>query len=208
VATRDGCYALVERAVARLGGLDILVNSAGIGESGPFAEVGEDLWDATIAINLKGTFFCCQAALPHLKASHGNIVNLASDAGLVGEAGLSAYCTSKGGVVNLTRALALELAPEVRVNCVCPGYTDTDMVRRDGIDRADDPAAAERAVLNYAPCSAWPSRARSAAPSPIWRARMPSSLPALRCRSMAARPLAKQVRSPKRDYPCRSRRAR
>ena len=62
-------------------------------------------------------------------------------------------CTaaSKGGVVNMTRALALEFAPEVRVNCVCPGYVDTDMVRRDGIEQADDPAAAERAVTDYAP---------------------------------------------------------
>jgi NAD(P)-dependent dehydrogenase (short-subunit alcohol dehydrogenase family) len=151
VATRDGCYAIVERAVADLGGLDVLVNSAGIGHSGPFADVDEAMWDATIDINLKGTFFCCQAAAPHLKASRGNIVNVASDAGLIGETGLSAYCASKGGVVNLTRALALELAPDVRVNCVCPGYTDTDMVRRDGIEQAADPKAAERDVIEYAP---------------------------------------------------------
>jgi NAD(P)-dependent dehydrogenase (short-subunit alcohol dehydrogenase family) len=164
VASRDACYAIVEHAVAELGGLDILVNSAGIGDSGPFAEVDEAQWDATIDVNLKGTFFCCQAALPHLKAARGNIVNLASDAGLVGEAGLSAYCASKGGVVNLTRALALELAPDIRVNCVCPGYTDTDMVRRDGIDQASDPAAAEREVVNYAPLR------RMAAPREIGRA--------------------------------------
>jgi len=151
VATRDGCYAIVERAVAELGGLDILVNSAGVGNGGPFAEVDEATWDATIDINLKGTFFCCQAAAPHLKASRGNIVNVASDAGLIGETGLSAYCASKGGVVNLTRALALELAPDVRVNCICPGYTDTDMVRRDGIEQAADPNAAEREVIAYAP---------------------------------------------------------
>ena len=74
-----------------------------------------------------------------------------SDAGLIGEVGLSAYCASKGGVVNLTRALALELAPDIRVNCVCPGYVDTDMVRRDFIEQADDPDAAEQAVMNYAP---------------------------------------------------------
>ena len=61
-------------------------------------------------------------------------MNLASDAGLIGEVGLAVYCASKGGVVNLTRALALELAPDVRVNCVCPGYVDTDMVRRDVIE--------------------------------------------------------------------------
>ena len=108
-------------------------------------------WDATIDINLKGTFFCCQLASPHLRSSRGNIVNLASDAGLIGEIGLSVYCASKGGVVNLTRALALELAPEIRVNCVCPGYVDTDMVRRDGIDQADDPAAAEHRLREYAP---------------------------------------------------------
>ena len=151
VATRDGCYAVVEQAVAELGGLDILVNSAGIAVAGDFTDVDEAMWDATIDINLKGTFFCSQAAVPHLRSSHGNIVNLASDAGLIGDPGLAAYCASKGGVVNLTRALALELAPDIRVNCVCPGYTDTDMVRRDGIDQADNPAEFEQNVIDYAP---------------------------------------------------------
>ncbi|MFP6745395.1 MAG: SDR family oxidoreductase, partial [Alphaproteobacteria bacterium] len=61
------------------------------------------------------------------------------------------YCASKGGVVNMTKAMALAFAPQVRVNCVCPGYVDTDMVRRDGIDAAADPAAAEQALLDYAP---------------------------------------------------------
>lgn len=151
VATRDGCYAVVEHAATELGGLDILVNSAGIAVAGAFTDVDEAMWDATIDINLKGTFFCSQAAVPHLTASRGNIVNLASDAGLIGDPGLAAYCASKGGVVNLTRALALELAPDIRVNCVCPGYTDTDMVRRDGIDQADNPAEFEQNVIDYAP---------------------------------------------------------
>lgn len=151
IATVQGCAAAVQAAVDRLGGLDVLVNSAGVGSTGRLSEVDEQTWDAMLDINLKGTFFCCQAAEPHLRQSAGNIVNLASDAGLIGEAGLSAYCASKGGVVNLTRALALELAPTVRVNCVCPGYIDTDMVRRDGFEQAEDPAAAERAIVNYAP---------------------------------------------------------
>jgi len=69
---------------------------------------------------------------------------------LIGEKKLSVYCASKGGVVNMTRALALELAPDVRVNCVCPGYTDTDMVRRD-IEKAADPARAEAEAMSYAP---------------------------------------------------------
>jgi NAD(P)-dependent dehydrogenase (short-subunit alcohol dehydrogenase family) len=102
-------------------------------------------------INLKGTFFCSRSALPALRAREGVIVNVASDAGLMGERGLAVYCASKGGVVNLTRAMALDLAPRVRVNCVCPGYVDTDMVRRDYIDRSDDPESVEREVNQAAP---------------------------------------------------------
>ena len=153
IGTVDGCKAVVQQAVNRLSGLDVLVNCAGVGWTGPLSEVDEAQWDGMLDINLKGTFFCCQAALPHLQESGGNIVNLGSDAGLIGDAGMSAYCASKGGVVNLTRALALELelAPRIRVNCVCPGYVDTDMVRRDGIEQALDPAAAEREIIDYAP---------------------------------------------------------
>ncbi len=151
VGTLAGCRAVVEAAVEGLGGLDILINSAGVGDYAPFAETTEAMWDAAIDVNLKGTFFCSQLALDDLRAARGNIVNIASDAGLIGEAGLSAYCASKGGVVNLTRALAIELAPDVRVNCVCPGYVDTDMVRRDGIEQADDPVAHEQALIDYAP---------------------------------------------------------
>lgn len=151
VSTVAGCEAVVARAVEGLGGLDVLVNSAGIWEGGPLEESGEALWDRTLNINLKGTFFCSRAALPALTARGGNIVNLGSDAGLIGEVGMAVYCASKGGVVNLTRALAVELADRVRVNCVCPGYVDTDMVRRDYIDQSDDPAAAAQAVADYAP---------------------------------------------------------
>ncbi len=151
VATAAGCEAIVGVALAGLGGLDVLVNSAGIGRTGPIGDFDEAAWDETLDVNLKGTFFCIRAALTALREAGGNVVNLASDAGLIGELGLTVYCASKGGVVNMTRALALELAPDVRVNCVCPGYVDTDMVRRDGIERAEDVAAAERAVIDYAP---------------------------------------------------------
>ena len=151
VATVAGCEAVVGAAVEGLGGLDVLVNSAGVGKAGPIEDFDEAAWDETLDVNLKGTFFCIRAALAALRESKGNIVNLASDAGLIGELGLTVYCASKGGVVNMTRAMALELAPDVRVNCVCPGYVDTDMVRRDGIEQADDPAAAEQALIDYAP---------------------------------------------------------
>ena len=151
VASAAGCRRFVSAAADALGGLDVLVTSAGIGPHGPMEEVDEMLWDATLDVNLKGTFFCTQAALPHLRESKGNAVFVASDAGLIGESGLAVYCASKGGVVNLTRALALELAPAVRVNCVCPGYVDTDMVRRDVIEASDDPASKQRDLEAQAP---------------------------------------------------------
>ena len=151
VASAAGCRGIVAAALEGLGGLDVLVNSAGIGRSGPIERCDEASWDEMIDVNLKGTFFCIQACLEALRDSGGNIVNVASDAGLIGQVGLAAYCASKGGVVTMTRAMALELAPTIRVNCVCPGYVDTDMVRRDGIDRAKDPAAAERWMADYAP---------------------------------------------------------
>jgi NAD(P)-dependent dehydrogenase (short-subunit alcohol dehydrogenase family) len=151
VADAEQCRALVATAAEALGGLDVLVNCAGVARGGPAEGVTEALWDETLDTNLKGTFFCIQAALPHLRAAKGNVVNLASDAGLIGEIGLAVYCASKGGVVNLTRALALEFAPDVRVNCVCPGYVDTDMVRRDVIDESTDPKATEAALAASAP---------------------------------------------------------
>ncbi len=151
VATVAGCEAVVGAAVEGLDGLDVLVNSAGVCKDGLIEDFDEAGWDEMLDVNLKGTFFCIRAALAALRDSKGNIVNLASDAGLIGELDSTVYCASKGGVVNMTRAMALELAPDVRVNCVCPGYVDTDMVRRDGIEQADDPAAAEQAVINYAP---------------------------------------------------------
>ena len=151
VSSVAGCEAVVGAAVEELGGLDILVNSAGVAFFLPLDDSDEAVWDATLDTNLKGTFFCVRAAADPLRESGGNIVNVASDAGLIGEKGLSVYCASKGGVVTLTRAMALELAPAVRVNCVCPGYVDTDMVRRDGIDQADDPQSAEQTIVDYAP---------------------------------------------------------
>jgi NAD(P)-dependent dehydrogenase (short-subunit alcohol dehydrogenase family) len=151
VGTVRGCEDAVNGAIDALGGLDILVNSAGVGVDLPIEESDESVWDATLNVNLKGAFFCCRAALGALREAGGCIINIASDAGLMGNPNSSVYCASKGGVVNMTRAMALELAPGVRVNCVCPGYVDTDMVRRDWIDKADDPQRLERMLCDYAP---------------------------------------------------------
>lgn len=128
ISDRRSAHAVVTSAIDRLGGLDILVNSAGVFAEVPMAEVTQEHWDDTIDVNLGGTFFCSQAALPALDASHGAIVNVASDAGLIGYPLGTAYSAAKGGVVNLTRAMAVECARRVRVNCVCPGNVATDMI--------------------------------------------------------------------------------
>ena len=151
VASVAGCEAIVATAIEGLGGLDVLVNCAGVAKVGPIEEIDEAAWDQMLDINLKGTFFCIRASVAALRDSKGNIVNIASDAGLIGDPTMAVYCASKGGVVNMTRAMALELAPDVRVNCVCPGYVDTDMVRRDEIEQASDPVAMEQELINTAP---------------------------------------------------------
>ncbi|MBT6206202.1 MAG: SDR family NAD(P)-dependent oxidoreductase [Alphaproteobacteria bacterium] len=151
IATVVGCEAAVQTAVEAFGGLDILVNCAGIGSGRPIELFDEEMWDVHMDVNLKGTFFTCRAALLELRKSKGNIVNIGSDAGLMGVPGIVAYCASKGGVVNMTKAMALELAPDIRVNCICPGYVDTDMIRRDHIDKKPDPSKAEQGMIDYAP---------------------------------------------------------
>lgn len=157
LATVAGCESAVKLAVDALGGLDILVNSAGIGSGRPLAECDEEMYDRHADVNLKGLFFCCRAAMPELRKSKGNIVNISSDAGLMGCARITVYCALKAGVINMSRALALEVAPDkVRVNCICPGYVDTDMIRKNWFERIgkDDPAkgaALEQDAIDYAP---------------------------------------------------------
>ncbi len=164
VGTVDGCEAIVRAAIEGLGGLDVLVNNAGVAIDSTIEKADEAIWDETLDVNLKGTFFCVRAALPALREHGGAIVNLASVSGLQGSVEGAVYSASKGGVVNLTRALAMELAPDIRVNCVCPGWVDTDMLRRDYVDLADDPAAAEREAIEEAPLK------RVATPEEIARA--------------------------------------
>ena len=146
IGTVAGCEAAVGAALDAFGGLDVLVNSAGVAKARSVETCDEAFWDEVIDINLKGTFFCIRAAAAALRESRGSIVNVASTSGLTGDANLSTYCASKGGVVLLTKALSAEFAPDVRINCVCPGWVDTDMAKV-YINRSDDPAAA-RAETN------------------------------------------------------------
>jgi NAD(P)-dependent dehydrogenase (short-subunit alcohol dehydrogenase family) len=129
IGTVAGCRAAVDAALSAFGGLDVLVNNAGVFREVLMEDSNEAFWDQTININLKGTFFASQAALPSLRQRRGNIVNVASESGMMGNPRCTVYCASKGGVVNLTRAMAIELAPDVRVNAVCPGPIETDMTR-------------------------------------------------------------------------------
>ena len=122
------CAAAVEAVLAWGERLDVLVNSAGVWREGDSVTMTEADWDIVMDVNLKGAFFLTQAAIPHLGAG-ASIVNIASDAGLVGNNGAAIYCASKGGLVLLTKALALELAPrQIRVNAVCPGDVATPMI--------------------------------------------------------------------------------
>jgi NAD(P)-dependent dehydrogenase (short-subunit alcohol dehydrogenase family) len=167
VAKVSECDAIAKTAIGALGGLDVLVNNAGVAEDATMEETSEALWDRTVDVNLKGTFFCSRASLAALRSAKGvgsAIVNVASVSGLEGYGENTVYCASKGGVVNLTRAMAVELAPTIRVNCVCPGYVDTDMVRRDYFDQSDDPAASELEAAKGVPLQ------RIATPQEIARA--------------------------------------
>jgi 2-deoxy-D-gluconate 3-dehydrogenase len=121
--------AAVTRARSEFGRIDVLVNNAGINIRSPAMDVTEDEWDAVLDTNLKGLFFCCQAVGREMVSSGGgSIVNVASTMGLVALENRASYCSSKGGVVLLTRALAVEWAPHgIRVNAVAPTFVPTDM---------------------------------------------------------------------------------
>lgn len=119
-----------DRLAGIVGAVDVIVNCAGIYEEAPVDTADERHWDRLLEINLTAPWRLTRAMLPGLRERRGTIVNVASDAALLGYALASAYCASKGALVGLTRALATELAPHVRAVCVCPGPIDTDMMRQ------------------------------------------------------------------------------
>lgn len=132
---RDGafCVSLVDAAVQRWGGLDVLVNSAGVLYRGDAVQTSDAQWQSTLATNVSAVFFLCRAALKVMQLQGcGVIVNMASDWGLVGGEKAVAYCASKGAVVLMTKAMALDHARDgIRINAVCPGDTDTPMIDRE-----------------------------------------------------------------------------
>ena len=130
----------VEDVMGTFGRIDVLVNSAGIGFLGSVEELSEKAWDHVMSVNVKSIFLCSRAVIPHMAASRsGRIINIASVAGLVASPRRAAYCASKGAVVMLTRAMALDCASRnINVNSICPGVVITPMTEktlRDPVDR-------------------------------------------------------------------------
>jgi NAD(P)-dependent dehydrogenase (short-subunit alcohol dehydrogenase family) len=131
VSEAEDCRRAVERVADAYGGLDVLVNNAGIIRRADVVETTEEEWDRVMAVNVRSVYLMSRFAIPVMVAGGGGaIVNTGSGWGLKGGARAASYCASKGAVVNLTRAMAIDHGPQdVRVNCVCPGDTDTAMLR-------------------------------------------------------------------------------
>lgn len=156
VTDRKAVARTFAEAADHQGVIEILVNNAGVAEAVPFGRLTDQQWDETLAVNLTGVYNCTKAVIDGmLDKGGGRIVNIASTAALTGYAYVSAYCAAKHGVLGLTRALALEYATRgITVNAVCPGYTDTDIVRRaierimEKTDRSREEALAELTKTN------------------------------------------------------------
>ena len=157
VTKEDDCVRLVAAHAARWGGLDVLVNSAGVGIAGVIADTSTKHWDLQQSVNLRGAFLVTRESLPHLRTSRGYVVNLASIAGTVPAPGLAAYGAAKSALISLSRSLDREEAHHgVRVTALCPGFVDTPMAQWSGIPsdemiRPEDCAELIRSLLRLSP---------------------------------------------------------
>lgn len=145
LTSTEACNRLINDCVKAFGRLDLLVNNAGIYHLADAEHTTDEIWNQTIAINLTAAFLLSRAALPALRKSKGAIINIASDWGLVGGRDGVAYCASKGGLVLMSKAMALDHAAEgVRINAVCPGDVETPMLYRSGATHGLDRNSALR----------------------------------------------------------------
>jgi NAD(P)-dependent dehydrogenase (short-subunit alcohol dehydrogenase family) len=141
---RAACRKLAQQA----GAVDVLVNNAGVLMEAMIPDTDLAMWQRSFAINVTAPWILSRALLEPLRVRRGVIVNIGSDAGLLGYPGISTYCATKGAIIGLTRALAIELAPAVRAICVCPGPIETDMMRR-SLAATPDPAATRKVWEAY-----------------------------------------------------------
>jgi NAD(P)-dependent dehydrogenase (short-subunit alcohol dehydrogenase family) len=142
VADRGLAPRVASEVMAAFGRLDILVNNAGVQRYGTVVDTDEDVWDEVMDVNLKSIFRMSKVCIPMmLESGGGAIVNVVSVQGLASAAHVAAYACSKGGALNLTRSMAVDFAPDIRVNCVCPGSVDTPMLRQSAELFSDDPDA-------------------------------------------------------------------
>lgn len=141
----------IERAVSTIaelhGRIDVLVNNAGICPAGTVVSTEPEVWDRVFAVNVRGIYLTSRAVIPHMqRQGRGSIINIASNYGLVGGVNAAAYTASKGAVVTLTYAMALDHAPDgIRVNCVCPGTIDTPLIRAPMRTMSEEQLAAQHA---------------------------------------------------------------
>jgi NAD(P)-dependent dehydrogenase (short-subunit alcohol dehydrogenase family) len=127
VSSREACHGAVDHCVSEFGAIDVLVNCAGVNLPGVFHEASDDIIDRTLAVNVKGTLYLCQLAIPHMLANgRGSIINIGSVNSIVSEPFLAIYSASKGAILMLSKGIALDYAKRgIRCNCICPGWVDT-----------------------------------------------------------------------------------
>jgi NAD(P)-dependent dehydrogenase (short-subunit alcohol dehydrogenase family) len=141
VTSAADCRRLVVRTILDFGRIDVLFNNAGIIRRATVMDLKEDDWDRVMAVNVKSIYLLSREVIPHMeKQGAGSIVNTASGWGLAGGAKAAVYCASKGAVVLLTKAMAIDHGPRIRVNCICPGDTDTRMLHAEAAQVGEDVA--------------------------------------------------------------------
>ncbi|MCP4386627.1 MAG: SDR family NAD(P)-dependent oxidoreductase [Hyphomicrobiales bacterium] len=129
VRNREEIRGMFGAAVAEFSGIDVLINCAGVNRDTPFLELTDEDWDTVVDTHLKGTFICSQEYVRHNADKPGNIVNLGAACGIQGRLNGANFCSAKGGILALTKCMARELAPRIRVNCLTPSAVDTEEVR-------------------------------------------------------------------------------
>jgi NAD(P)-dependent dehydrogenase (short-subunit alcohol dehydrogenase family) len=151
VSKANDVQKMIAQLLERFGQLDILINNAGYHISKNVEDTSEEEWDYILNTNLRSVFLCSKYAIPHLRKTRGAIVNMASMVGLVGQRNAGAYSATKGGIIAMSKGMALDFAKDgIRVNCICPGWVETPLVE-DWFSQQADPQAAKRYVYGIHP---------------------------------------------------------